>query len=303
VRVVSCNLCGSDRRRLLFSGRDRDIPANPRLYSLQQCLSCGLVYLSPRPDTPEELAEIYPPSYHSYMPRGNSLLMRMRRLAWRPEIAEILALTSPAGLILELGAATGEFLAELRRRGRANLAGLEFSEEAVRIARERYGLDVRAGELDDAGLPEAGVELIVMRHVLEHTADPQATLRGLARLLQPGGRCVITIPNIDSHTARIFGPHWYGYDLPRHFHLFPQRTLVAMLAQAGLSVERIVHAATPNVWIGSLRFWLAARQRHGLARFFRYQNPLALAAFAPLGLASAMLRSSGTIRVIARRPT
>jgi SAM-dependent methyltransferase len=302
VLTVSCNLCGSDRRRLLVTGRDREITTNQQRYSLYTCEECGLVYLSPRPDTPEELAEIYPASYDSYMPAGHSLLMRMRRLAWSPEIAEILALTASESLILEIGSATGEFLAELRRRGRTNLVGLELSAEAASIARERHALDVRAGELHDTTLPEASVELVVMRHVLEHTPDPQATLATIARLLRPGGRCVITIPNIDSHTPRLFGSHWYGYDLPRHFYLFPQRTLVAMLTRAGLDVERVVYVATPNVWIGSTRFWLAARGHHRLARFFRYQNPLALAAFAPLGLISSALRSSGSIRVIVQRP-
>jgi hypothetical protein len=34
-----------------------------------------------------------------------------------------------------------------------------------------------------------------------------------------------------------------------------------------------------------------------------YTNPLAVAAFAPLGILSMLLRSSGVIRVIARRST
>lgn len=303
MREISCNLCGSDERRLLCTGYDRDIPQNTRVYSLQQCARCGLVYLSPRPDTPEELAEIYPPSYESYVGEGQGLLMRMRRAAWRPEVAEILARTGPASRILEIGSATGEFLAELRLRGRTNLIGLEPGVEAARIARERHGLEVRTGGLDDADLPAGSFDLVLMRHVLEHVPDPRATLATIARLLRPGGYCIFTIPNIDSHTTRIFGADWYGYQVPRHFFLFPRRALGTLLRLVGLRVEHVVYIAAPNVWIGSLRFWLAARGHATMARFFRYQNPLAVAALAPLGLLSALLRSSGVIRVIVQRPT
>ncbi len=302
MRTITCNLCGSLDQRLLCIGYDRDNPQNRRIYSLQQCSGCGLVYLSPRPDTPEELAEIYPPTYESYMGERQRFLVWMRRIAWRPELREIVSRTTPDSAILELGSATGEFLAELRRRGRSRLLGLELSPEVAQIARERYGLDVRAGQLEDVSLPPNSFDLVLMRHVLEHLPDPRETLTRIARLLRPGGYCIFTIPNIDSHTARIFGPDWYGYQFPRHFFLFPDRTLHTLLAVAGLRVERVVHQPTPNVWIGSTRFWLAARGHTALARFVRYQNPLAVAAFAPLGLVSALMRSSGVIRVITRRP-
>ncbi|MFQ3661993.1 MAG: class I SAM-dependent methyltransferase [Chloroflexaceae bacterium] len=302
MRTITCNLCGSLDQRLLCTGYDRNNSQNRRTYSLQQCPGCGLVYLSPRPDTPEELAEIYPPTYDSYMGERQRLLLWMRRIAWRPELREILARTTPDSAILELGSATGEFLAELRRRGRSHLLGLELSAEAARIARDRYGLDVRAGQLEDVSLPSNSFDLVLLRHVLEHLPDPRETLTRIAHLLRPGGYCIFTIPNIDSHTARIFGQDWYGYDVPRHFYLFPRHTLQTLLNVAGLRIERVVHQATPNVWIGSTRFWLAARGHTALARFVRYQNPLVVAAFAPLGLVSALMRSSGVIRVITRRP-
>lgn len=298
----TCSLCGSEQRRPYLSGYDHSFPQNRRTYTLHQCERCGLIYLSPRPNTPEEMAEIYPATYESYMKEGQGLLVALRRLAWRPEVREILAITTPQGRVLEIGSATGEFLAELRRAGRADLVGIEFSDQAAAIARRRHGLDVRTGDLLDARLPANHFDVVVMRHVLEHVADPAATLAEVTRVLRPGGHCIFSIPNSDSHTARIFGRAWYGYDLPRHFYLFPQRTLATLLGRAGLQPVRVTHLPTPNVWIGSTRFWLTERGHQRLARLVRYENPFALALFAPLGLLSAALRSSGVIRVVARRP-
>lgn len=301
MKEIVCNLCNSAERRLICTGADRDNPDNPRIYHLYQCVRCELVYLSPRPDTPEELAEIYPPTYESYMMKPGRLLMLMRRIAWRPEIAEIVARTSPDSRILEIGAATGEFLHELRKHGRPNIFGVEFSADAAHVAQSRYQLDIRVGQLEDLDISANSIDLVLMRHVLEHLPDPSRTMKTIARILKPRGYCIFTIPNIDSHTVRIFGEDWYGYQIPRHFFLFPRHTLVRLLTMAGLRMERLIYHAAPNIWIGSVRFWLARRGHTTLARLVRYTNPLAVAAFAPLGALSALLRSSGVIRVIAQR--
>ncbi|MEI6775527.1 MAG: class I SAM-dependent methyltransferase [Chloroflexales bacterium] len=301
MKEIPCSLCGSAQRNPLVSGRDRQLPQNPRTYSLHRCTRCGMVYLSPRPDTPDELDEIYPREYAPYMREGQRLLMVLRRLARRPEVREILGYTHRESLILEVGSATGEFLDDLRWAGRPHLIGLELSTEAARVARERYGLDVRAGDLPGAGLPSGSCDLVVMRHVLEHLPDPRAALLEVARVLRPGGRCILTFPNVDSLSARIFGADWYGYDIPRHTYLFPRRALALLLAASGLQAERLIHTAAPNAWIGSVRFWLISCGRPRLAQLFRYENPLALALFMPLGLISAAVRSSGTVRMIARR--
>jgi SAM-dependent methyltransferase len=302
MREISCSLCGSDDRKLLVQGFDHSFPQNTQTYTLYSCSRCGLAYLSPRPDSPEELDAIYPASYDSYMREGQRLFMAIRQLAWRPEIDEIVRHTRHDSKILEIGSATGEFLAALRQRDRPALVGIEFSTEAARLARQRHSLDVRSGDLLDADLPDGSFDLILLRHVLEHVSDPRATSQRIAALLRPGGLCIFTIPNIDSHTADLFGADWYGYDMPRHFQLFPRRTLATLLSLAGLQIQRLHYIAAPNFWIGSLRFWLIARGRPRLARFFTYRNPLALALFTPLGILSALLRSSGVIRVVVQRP-
>lgn len=301
MKHVACNLCGANTARPLFSGYDRLFPQHTREYTLCQCARCGLVYLNPRPETSEELAEIYPPTYESYMQRRQRLMVMLRQLAWGPEIKEIVRLTRPESPILEIGSATGEFLAAIRRRGRNQLTGIELSEQAASEARRRYQLDVRTGDLLHIDFAGQRFEVVIMRHALEHVPDPCVTLKTISALLQPGGYAVFTIPNVDSHTAGLFGRNWYGYEVPRHFYLFPGRTLDRYFAQTGLQRLYTHHVATPNVWIGSFRFILVANGYRRASRFFRYGNPLALLITAPLGLASAKAASAGVIRVIAQK--
>ena len=55
MEYVKCNLCGSDRTKLLFTGRDRlyDIAGT---FNLVRCQVCRLVYINPRPAEKDILA-------------------------------------------------------------------------------------------------------------------------------------------------------------------------------------------------------------------------------------------------------
>jgi SAM-dependent methyltransferase len=302
MRAVTCALCGADDARAIFSGPDRDLPADGERYTVRQCRRCGLVYLSPRPDGPDEIARIYPEEYHAYVRRHTGARAALRELAWLPELREIAAMTRSDSPILELGCATGEFLARLRRHGRTTLQGVEFNPRAAELARARHGLPVVAGELTDARLPGGSFEVVVMRHMLEHTGDPVGLLREVRRLLKPGGAAIFTIPNVDSAGVRLFRHNWYGWAVPRHFYGFPRRTLDPLLRRAGLELAAVRHPAAPNMWVGSLRYWLEERGAVRLSRLFRYDSPLAVALLAPVGVISALAHSNGVLRVIARRP-
>jgi len=68
------------------------------------------------------------------------------------------------------------------------------SESAVRIARERYGLVVEQGRIEEVRF-DAGFDVVTLFHVLEHVRDPLATVRKCRQLLNPGGLLVIAVPN------------------------------------------------------------------------------------------------------------
>ena len=49
--------------------------------------------------------------------------------------------------------------------------------------------------------------LILLLNLIEHIADPTATLKKLTEYLEPGGIILIKTPNIDSLDFRIFKIH------------------------------------------------------------------------------------------------
>ena len=80
--------------------------------------------------------------------------------------------------------------------------------------------------------------VVLSRHVIEHVPDPIACLEKCRRLLKPGGRLVVTTPNVRSLGHQTFKGAWRGLEPPRHLHIFPHHLLGECARRAGLKVIR-----------------------------------------------------------------
>lgn len=101
----------------------------------------------------------------------------------------------PGHRVLEVGCGGGHVLRMFRE---CVLTGVDVSGEMIARARRNLaGLNVTLlkGQLDQLPLPEGGFDRIICTEVLEHVVNPEALLAGMRRLLAPGGRAVVTIPN------------------------------------------------------------------------------------------------------------
>lgn len=173
-----CNLCGSE----LLDVLDADC-------NIARCRSCGFVFDNPRP-TLNALIDFYskPGKYDSWL-----VELQPRERLWRRRLRKIRSTKRP-GTLLDVGTGIGQFLS-LARNDYSEVHGTEVSSTAVEIAREKYGLNLFHGTVDD--LPSQGrtFDNITLFHVLEHVPDPKAMLQTCHSLLKPGGCLVIAVPN------------------------------------------------------------------------------------------------------------
>ena len=141
-------------------------------------------------------------------------------------------LTLPADVrILDAGCGSGRNMVDLARRG--TVAGVELASSSLEVARARGVGEVRPGSLEEP-LPfaAAAFDLAVALDVLEHLRDDGPAWRELARVVAPGGRLVVTVPQY----AWLWGEHDV---VSHHYRRYTRALLVARAAQAGWSAERL----------------------------------------------------------------
>jgi len=105
--------------------------------------------------------------------------------------------------------------------------------------------DIETLEVDTLGQFDA----IVFGDVLEHLRNPRSVLEQLSKLLKPGGRILISLPNVANIWVRLnllFGRFNYtrvGIFDESHLRFFTLKTAKELAADAGLDV--ISASATP----------------------------------------------------------
>lgn len=243
LETVNCPLCGSNRTSPVVESPDRDAPLPQPSFSVVRCHECGLCYTNPRP-TPTDIGKFYYEDYapHQMPPATSKSPDSRNKRRWRIagkkqpnwERGEI----EPVGQcrLLDFGCGAGLFLHRMHNLG-WQVVGLDFSEKAVRQVLEELNLPAMVGTLPHPVLPPGSFDLVTFWHSLEHVHQPLEVLCEANRLLAPGGKVLVAVPNIESAPFRWFGSSWYGLDLPRHLTHFTPTTLKKMLDRAGFQFE------------------------------------------------------------------
>lgn len=93
---------------------------------------------------------------------------------------------------LDVGCGTGHHLADLRRRG-FEVAGVDGSPEMVARARDRnQGVSIECADVEALPFLSGRFDLVLCIEVLRYLRNPAGCLRELARVLRPGGVCLVT---------------------------------------------------------------------------------------------------------------
>ena len=152
--------------------------------------------------------------------------------------------------ILDVGAADGIVSRRLTERG-WRVTGLE-GDPALAQAGARHCERMLTANLNRE-IPEVAgpFDAILYGDVLEHLVDPLRVLVELDRALVPDGFVVISVPNIAHLYIRLLllvGRFDYidrGILDDSHLRFFTERSLRALIADAGLTVERFTATPAP----------------------------------------------------------
>lgn len=203
--------------------------------------------------------------------------------------------SAPSEAVLDVGICYGFYDILLKRDFGRDVRALELEENfpAYRGLWSLGDVEVVAGELSAEGLPlESGShDVVILSEVLEHLRiGPLLGLLEVWRVLAPGGRLVLTTPNVArlSNVARLLagrnileplpddGSEWpHITDAVAHIREYTMREVVELVQRAGFSVveRRFSHAwdrYNPHLLKTAS---LPARLAHALLSFLTWLLP------------------------------
>jgi 2-polyprenyl-3-methyl-5-hydroxy-6-metoxy-1,4-benzoquinol methylase len=152
---------------------------------------------------------------------------------------KVVELVAGARRVLDVGCSTGYLAKRMQQQG-ATVIGLDMDERAAELAR-RFCEEVYVGDVETMELPfEPGTfDAVVCGDLIEHLRDPRGFLTRVRPLLRPGGRLVLSTPNIANWAMRLsllFGRFRYtewGLLDRTHTHFFTRKTLRECLEATG----------------------------------------------------------------------
>ena len=159
----------------------------------------------------------------------------------------------PAGAkLLEIGCSVGQFTFPLAKLG-YQICGMDLSPNSVEVAKQRAaahgvtGATFVAGEAESLNLFADGIfDGVVSFSTLRYVGRLPRALSEIHRVLKPGGRAVIDVPN--RWCPWFYLKPWLGSERHPHDHWYTSTDVKALLLRAGFRDVRVRYLLfTPTV--------------------------------------------------------
>lgn len=227
----ACAYCGSSGATHLFVAEDR-LYCVPGQFAIVRCEGCGLMRTNPRP-TLRSIKAYYPSHYGPYVQTATDPAGRVK--AFLRKMADPLDTTIPMmnpGRLLEIGAASGNYLVRMQRLG-WDVAGIEMdAASAVRTA-NRTDASILHEDVGSVSLAPSQFDLICGWMVFEHLHDPVRAFQRCLDWLKPGGWLAFSVPDCGNWQFRTFRSNWYALQVPTHLYHFTAPLLAEILSRSG----------------------------------------------------------------------
>ena len=224
----TCPWCGKPSNHPFL--KVKDFFLSQEEFEIMQCDQCGLLFTTPRP-APEVLGNYYKSeSYYSHQQNTHGFIPRIYEMVKSINLKGKVNMAIGGlskGRLLDIGCGVGDFLVQVKKQN-WEVLGIEPSEDAQAIAKNRLGF-MPLLPSETSSLPDHSFDVITMWHVLEHVDDLKFQTKELHRLLKPGGRLVIALPNFQSFDCQYYNDKWAAWDVPRHLNHFSSECLCDIL--------------------------------------------------------------------------
>ncbi len=229
--ISSCHICGGKDFHIVYK--------NVINYkSILRCKKCG-VWVKYPILSKEAIREIYGENYYNsweYSKENLELLRAIKRPLYISILKEIKPSSKPFRL-LDVGCAMGislEVAAEIGLKP----YGIEISEFAGKIAKEKFGDAVTISDIKDTDLLDDNFDAITMVDFFEHISDPVLILKKICKSLKDQSLLVIVTPNSSSISSKIMRGGW-PHIKEEHVYYYSPAAIEHVLHKCGFEIIKI----------------------------------------------------------------
>lgn len=204
-------------------------------FELSRCAACGFEQIAPEPEM-AELEELYGALYFQKAKYTDPKAIELEYKRRHKLMAR--AGFKPGERLLEIGCGAGQFIATCADS--YDWHGTDFSPEGIEEARTRLPNlaenRLSAGPIEEytPDLSEGLFDGVLIFDTIEHVYAPQVMLERASSWLKPGGKMIVTTPDIGARFARLLGRRWPFMTPPEHLSFFTRASMAAALGRVGL---------------------------------------------------------------------
>jgi len=233
LQPATCPYCNSDQTIIL---EWKNV-----IWQLRRCNECTLNFRFPKDDSGENVS-FYQKRYRQEnvtdLPREEDIPLHISRNfkgVGRDLTTHLKTIRSvvPNGCVLDYGCSWGYGVYQFSQAG-YQATGFEISRPRVEYGRKALKVDLTS---DIATLPSRKFNAIYSSHVLEHIPDPKTSLMAFQRLLKPGGKLFLYVPNCSGDQAKRLGVKWGQMINEKHVLALTAEFFHENLPRHGFSTE------------------------------------------------------------------
>jgi len=196
-----------------------------------------ILITSPQPAVENSLKYYDSDEYISHTDNKKGLISFLYQLvkknALQKKISLITSLNNGTGSLLDIGAGTGDFLKQAKKKS-WKISGVEPNSSARNLAAKK---EINLKE-NISSFEGEKFDVITLWHVLEHLPNLDSTISKIEKLVKPGGVLIIAVPNYNSFDAKHYKSNWAAYDVPRHLWHFSRKSM-ELLFSKNMMLEKI----------------------------------------------------------------
>ncbi len=225
VEKSKCDICGNSCLEKILECEDYD--TNLGRFNILKCTSCSACFTSPIP-TEDTLKYLYDKRGSKNFDEGKQgIFDRIKNYIAKKEIKRYLKNSCPES-IADFGTGNGRYAAAMKVLYKnSQVFAVDFSKEPPpELAGNKDVIYITVEKFFNS---EKNYDVIFLRHVLEHVYNPQYFIKLLYEKLNPHGKLIIEVPNIDSAISKIFGKYSNLYYPPYHLTHFTKKSFQILL--------------------------------------------------------------------------